>query len=304
MAGLKELRTHLSAVKSTKKMTTAMKLVAAAKLKKASSAIEINKPYAMLIEHAVARVLLEYQKEKIKNPKVRHILPAVFQTKQNPQNYLLIVFSSERGLCGSYNQNVAKAAARRLRDLTGQGKSVSLVCYGKKAYDILKKNHKDKIIFHEPSFASGGIFYDEAVQMFDKLKAFISDGHTDVCEIVCSHSLSALHADISSIQVFPLLKEDIVVDDGLDHVGSAYFDYKDSQEDILQKASEKLVFNRIYEAMLSAQVAEQSARMAAMENATDNAKKMIEELTLKYNTLRQSAITTELTEIISGAEAI
>ena len=168
MAGLKELRTHLSAVKSTKKMTTAMKLVAAAKLKKASSAIEINKPYAMLIEHAVARVLLEYQKEKIKNPKVRHILPAVFQTKQNPQNYLLIVFSSERGLCGSYNQNVAKAAARRLRDLTGQGKSVSLVCYGKKAYDILKKNHKDKIIFHEPSFASGGIFYDEAVQMFDK----------------------------------------------------------------------------------------------------------------------------------------
>lgn len=304
MAGLKELRTHLTAVKSTKKITTAMKLVAAAKLKKASLALETNKPYATLIENAILRILLEYQKEQTVHPKVRHILPAAFMQKPNPKNYLLVVFSSERGLCGSYNQNVAKAALKRMTELENQNRSASLICYGKKAYDILKKNHRDKIIFHEASFAGGGIFYEEAVQMFSKIKEIMSEKHFDVCEIVCSRFISALRADISSRQIFPIERDQIALKDGLDHIDDAYFDYKESKEDILEQASEKWLLNRIFETMLSAQVSEQSARMTAMENATDNAKKMIDELTLKYNTLRQSAITTELIEIISGAEAI
>ncbi len=303
MAGLKELRTRLNAVRSTEKITTAMKLVATSKLKKATVALEKNKLYANLIENAVARVLLEYRKQE-ENKKIKHILPRLFYTKPNPQNYLLIVFSSERGLCGSYNQNVAKRAANRFRELKKSGKSVKMICYGKKAYDILKKNHKNDILYHEASFAGGGIFYDEAVQMLNKAKDLSSEKQFDVCEIVFSRFVSALQRELISMQIYPLDAGQIKTADDLDHIGEAYFDYKTSKEEVLEEASEKLLVNRVFAAMLNAEASEQSARMTAMDNATQNAADMIETLTLKYNTLRQSAITTELTEIISGAEAI
>lgn len=300
MAGLKELRTRLNAVKSTKKITTAMKLVAAAKLKKAVSALEKNSFYATLIKNAAARVLLEYQKEE-ELRKVKRILPSILQEAINPKSYLLVVFSSERGLCGAYNQNVARAAVRRIKELQKNGKNVKIVCYGKKAYDVLRKNHAELIVYHEASFASGGIFYGEAVQMLEKMLNLMQTESFDVCEVVHGRFESAGHHEMTSLQVYPLQLETMP---DIDHVGDAYFDYKPSKEDVLEAACHKLLLNNIYRAMLGAEASEQSARMLAMDNATQNAINMTQSLTLKYNTLRQSAITTELTEIISGAEAL
>jgi F-type H+-transporting ATPase subunit gamma len=303
MAGLKELRTRLNAVKSTKKITTAMKLVAAARLKKAVSALERNSAYALVLKNAVARVLLEYQKEE-REKKVRYILPSILKAVPNPQNYLLAVFSSERGLCGGYNQNVAKTAAQRIKELTKAGKNVCIVCYGKKAYDVLKKNYASLIVYHEASFASGGIFYQEAVQMLEKIMNFSKEKSFDVCEIVHGHFESAAHHEIISMRLYPLEAEKINKTPDLDCVGDAYFDYKPSKEEVIEQAAKKLLINNVYRAMLGAEASEQSARMLAMENATQNALNMTQTLTLKYNTLRQSAITTELNEIISGAEAL
>lgn len=303
MAGLKELRNRLSSVKSTEKITTAMKLVAASRLRKASVSLEKNAAYAKLIEDTVSRILTSYRKEEIEK-KVKHILPLIMCPIKNPKNYILLVFSSERGLCGSYNQNVAKAAVKRLSELQQQAKNVKLICYGKKAYNVLKKNYNDLIIYHEPSFAGGGIFYQEAVDMIQKIKNLLTQENFDVCEIVHSRFKTALSREIVSMQIYPLNAADIPFNENIDHIGSAYFDYKPSREQLLEQASEKLLVNRIFEAMLNAEASEQGARMMAMDNATQNAKEMISSLTLKYNTIRQSAITTELTEIISGAEAI
>ncbi len=303
MASLKELRNRLTSVKSTEKITTAMKLVAASRLRKAQTSLEKNKNYADLIQRAVARILVSYKKEETEK-KIKHILPPLFIEKPNPKNYVLVIFSSERGLCGSYNQNIAKAASKRVGELQKQNKDVKIVCYGKKAYDILKKNYADLIIHHEPSFASGGIFYEEAVLMIEKIMNLTKSSGCDVCEIVHSRFKSAVSRNIESMQLYPLKIEPQIMDNNLDHVGDAYFDYKPSREDILKGLSQKLLINRVFESMLNAEASEQGARMMAMDNATQNAKDMISTLTLKYNTIRQSAITTELTEIISGAEAI
>ncbi len=304
MAGLKELRKRLVSVYSTQKITTAMKLVAASRLRKAQSALENNKTYGNLIENTVKRILVSYQKDWIEK-KIQHTQPPILIQNENPQSYLLVVFSSERGLCGSYNQNVAKFVAHRFNLLKAQGKTIKLICYGKKAYDILKKDFAEHIIEHEPSFASGGIFYEEAIDMLKKIINNQAQMQFDVCEIVYSQFHSALTRKMLSEQIYPLnVTLDFSKDADLDHIGSAYFDYKPSREEILEVLANKLLDNRVFEAMLNAEASEQGARMTAMDNATQNAADMIDELTLKYNTLRQSAITTELNEIISGAEAL
>ena len=245
MAGLKELRNRLNSVKSTEKITTAMKLVAASRLRKATTSLEKNSDYTNLLENTVARILLSYRKEE-KEKKIRHILPPLFIGKQNPQNYVLIVFSSERGLCGNYNQTVAKTAVKRLNELKKQGKNIKIVCYGKKAYDILKKNHRELIVHHEASFASGGIFYSEAIEMIDKIIKLTKDGGFDVCEIIHSHFKSAANRKTGAWQLYPLQTQDFESDENLDHVADAYFDYKPSREEILDIAAQKLLINRLF----------------------------------------------------------
>ena len=303
MAGLKELRGRLASVKSTQKITTAMKLVAASRLRKAQTALEKNRGYSALLHNTITRILTSYKKEEIEK-KVTHILPSLFCNTSSPKTYILIVFSSERGLCGSYNQNVAKTVIKRIHELKKQKKDVKIVCYGKKAYDILKKNHQEMIVHHEASFAGGGIFYEEAADMIKKIVRLTKDGHFDVCEIVYSRFISAINRQLISEQIYPLNTNIFPFDENIDHVKNAYFDYKPSREKILESAAKKFLTNHVFEAMLSAEASEQSARMMAMDNATQNAQDMISDLTLEYNTLRQSAITTELNEIISGAEAI
>ena len=142
MAGLKELRTRIEAIKSTQKITSAMKMVAASRLRRVQNLVDKNQGYSENLRLSALRVLMEIkQEEREKN--IRYALPSLLQNKLKPQNYLLLVFSSDRGLCGAYNGNIIKKAANRIRDLQTKGKSVSIVCFGKKAFDGLKRLFAD-----------------------------------------------------------------------------------------------------------------------------------------------------------------
>lgn len=303
MSGLKELRRRLSSVKSTEKITTAMKLVASSRLSKAQAMLEKNKPYHELIAHTVGRILLSYQKDQAEKKKIPS-LPSMLTMPSTTDGYLLLVFSSDKGLCGGYNQNVAKKAIERINELKAEHKNFFLVCCGKKAYQILRKEYESSIVVHKPSFSGGGITFTEAREAVQIIFALLQKYHCSICEIIHSRYQNAVTRKFIAEQVVPIKKESIPMTDDLDHVGNAYFDFKPSREEILIQSLEMLLTNRIFEAMLHAEASEEGARMMAMDNATDNAQDMIKNLTLKYNTIRQSLITTELTEIISGAEAL
>lgn len=303
MAGLKELRNRLQSIKSTGKITMAMKLVSASKLRKAQQVLEKNKLYLGMLYTAVKRILASVKEDEI-DKKIKIELPVAFQTIQNPNRYLLFVFSADRGLCGSYNQNVAKAAAERIRTLQNENKTVEVVCYGKKAYDILKKKYALLITAHFEAVGTGGALLEKTSEIAKYAQGKMQD--FDVFEVIHSKFQSALSREMTAEQIYPF-DENVfkfaLEDENLTHVGSAYYDYKPGRMEILKALTTVLFSGKIYAAVLNAEASEQGARMAAMDNASNNAKDMISTLTLKYNTIRQSAITTELNEIISGAEA-
>ena len=306
MAGLKELRNRLESIKSTQKITSAMKMVASSRLRKAQIMVEKSEPYSKIINTTVKRILASIKEEE-KTKNIRYVLPSVLQQKPNAKHYLLFTFASDRGLCGSYNQNVAKATISRIKELIGLGKTVKVVCYGKKIYDALKKNYADLILEHHESVSANGLFYYEAIDIGKIIGQCCNDGTCDVCELVYSHFHSALSREMVVKQVYPLEEKYSQVsdeDNELLKAGDAYYDYEPDRLKLLDVLLPKLVVDNIFTGMVNSQASEQGARMTAMDNATKSAKDMIDALTLKYNSIRQSAITTELNEIISGAEAL
>lgn len=306
MAGLKELRNRLESVKSTEKITSAMKLVAASRLRKADLALNRSAYYSEMIKTTIKRIMADIALEETEK-KVKFRLPELLLPRPNAKNYLLFVFSSDRGLCGSYNQNVGKAAASRIKELEAAGKNVKIICYGKKAYAMLKKQYGNNVLEVNDAVAAKGLSFDEAAELGKKIGNCCNNGMCDVCEIVYSTYHSAISREMKSMQIYPLKENSLEVtaeDKQLLYVGDAYYDYYPDRFAMLDALLPKLIVNLIFTAMANSQASEQGARMAAMDNATRNAKDMISELTLKYNGIRQSAITTELTEIISGAEAL
>ncbi len=306
MAGLKELRNRLESIKSTQKITSAMKMIAASRLRKAQIMVEKSHPYSEMLNITVKRILASIKEEETaKN--IRYILPSVVYQKPDAKNYLLFVFSSDRGLCGSYNQNVYKATVKRIKQLQQQNKNIKIICYGKKAYNGLKREYADLILSNYESVSANGLFYREAIDLGKLIGKYRDDGMCDVCEIIHSHFYSALSREMVAKQVYPLEEKYTQISDEdkeLLKVGNAYYEFLPDKLKLLEVLLPKLVVDNIFTAMVNSQASEQGARMTAMDNATRNAKDMISNLTLKYNSIRQSAITTELTEIISGAEAL
>ena len=306
MAALKELRNRLESIKSTQKITSAMKMVAASKLRKAETMLERNRPYSEALTVSLKRTLAAIRAEEAEK-KITYLPPALLRQKLNAQKFLLLVFSSDRGLCGSYNHNIAKTAAARIRELTAEGKDVNVVCYGKKAFNILKKQYGSIIIENFAGAGTEGLSYTEALAVNDKIMNFMQENDYDVCEIVYSRFHSALSREIKARQIYPIAPETVELtedDYNLLRVDNAYYDYYPDKITLLEKLLPLWAENSIFAAVLNAQASEQGARMASMDNATRNASDIISNLTLKYNSIRQSAITTELTEIISGAEAL
>lgn len=306
MAGLKELRTRISTVKSTSKITSAMKMVAAARLRRSQGLIGKSEFYNHNLLSCANRVVYELrQEEKATGQMV--VWPQMMRENPNAKNYLLLVFTSDRGLCGSYNAGVAKEAARRIEELKAEGKNVSIYCVGKKGRDILKNRYGDLIIKTKEGVAAKGAKYYEASDIgYDILDAYHQEKF-DVCEVIVSRFKSAISREIVVEQILPLKIEEFEYNKlhvPTNVVRGSFYEYEPNKMALLEGMLPLIFRGVIFKAVVHSQASEHGARMTSMDNATRNASDMINKLTIKYNRIRQSAITTELTEIISGAEAL
>ncbi len=306
MAGLKELRTRIESIKSTQKITSAMKMVAAARLRRAQGLIAKSEPYNHALWNSAARVLADLREQEQKD-KVSYVYPKLMRGTGSDNVVVLLVFTSNRGLCGSYNAKVAKEAARRTAELIEAGKTVRLICIGKKGKDILKRKYSDLIIDSYEDMAKKGARYDEASELAYKIIAAFDNGELDVCEMVYAKFHSAINVEPVVRKLLPVdVDSNVFLSEHMPErlIDGAAYDYEPERLVYLADLLPLIAKDEMFQALIESQASEQGSRMSSMDNATRNAKEMISKLTLKYNRIRQTAITTELTEIIAGAEAL
>jgi F-type H+-transporting ATPase subunit gamma len=221
------------------------------------------------------------------------------------KDYLLIVFSSDRGLAGSFNYTVAKAAIQRIDELEAEGINVKVICIGKKAYDIIRRTHEKNIDEYRDDLGKKGADYKEMKSFGFKILNRFNGRDIDVVEVITSKFISAINREVVPRQVLPIIltkPEEFEQDPSM--VDNAAYEYESDKMTMLTETLALLFRAFIFQAMVHSQASEHSARMTSMDNATRNAQDIIKNLTLKYNGIRQSAITTELIEIIAGAEAV
>ena len=302
MAGLKELRTRIESIKSTQKITSAMKMVAAARLRRAQELLARSQTYADSLTTIAGRVYRS-MKEEEERLNVSFIYPKLMMPKAQVNKYLLVAFSSDRGLCGSYNASVIKETIRRLQELRGQGKEVRILCIGKKVGDVLRHRYPEAVSDVLTGIAAKVARNEEVENVFEPVMGYFITGEFDACELVYTRFHSAINREVVSEPFLPVALET----EGSrfeDKAGDAFYDYDAEKQKILADLLPLLIVSRAFQALVNSQAAEHGARMTSMDNATRNAKDMISRLTLRYNRIRQTAITTELVEIIAGAEAL
>ena len=303
MAGLKELRTRIETIKSTQKITSAMKMVAASSLRKAQGLIASSVPYRENILSPLENVVSEFRTLEQNGTFVKW--PRMIAGSENDLTYLLLVFTSYRGLCGNFNASVAKVAARRIEELQNAGKEVKVACIGRKGYSILKRRYAANIVRDIDGIAKKGARYDESAVIANYAYDDFMMRNIDVCEAVYSEFHSAINREIVVKQLLPLrFSERAEAGTEPVLVNGAAYEYEPYKMEVLGQSLPLLYKASVFEAIIHSQASEHGARMTSMDNATRNAKDMISRLTLKYNQMRQTNITTELIEIIAGAEAL
>lgn len=293
MANLKDLRVRIKSVKSTKKITSAMKMIAAAKLKKAEEAAQASRPYA----DEMMRVLARLAQNQGEMKQVSRLLTGTGKT----QRHVIVVVSSNRGLCGGFNAHVVRLAKQLVRNLESNGKDYEFVLVGRKATDMLKREFADKISKKYVNITTPRFFDAEAIA--DDLISRFEAGAFDVCHLLYNKFESALSQVPSVKQLIPVEVNAEVLRDHPQVVNSIY-EYEPSQERVFNTLLKRNVRVQVFKCMLESAASEHGARMAAMDGATRNANDMIHKLNLTYNRTRQAVITKELIEIISGAEAL
>lgn len=286
-----------------------MKMVAASRLRRVQILVDKNQGYSQNLRHSALRVMTEIENEE-KAKGVKYVRPLMLRTAQNPQHYKLYVISSDRGLCGAYNSNIAKKASMRVHELLQKGKYVDVECIGKKAYDVLRRTFTDT----NANIKLGGeklkslSYAEQAKFMVMEILRQFKAKEFDVCEFVFARFNSAISRTFVCEQVCPMdLNTEHLNDEELQMInrsGQAFYEYLPDKLTVLENILPILFDNDLFKIIVNSAASEHGARMTSMDSATRNAKNMISELTLKYNSLRQSAITTELIEIIAGAEAI
>ena len=299
MPSLRDYRDRIASVKSTRKITSAMKMVAASKLKKAQDQAEASQPYAQSMADMMARVA--------KNVVISDASSKLLVGTGSDQKHLLVVVTADRGLCGGFNTNLVKETMAKIRELTNEGKDVSLVCVGRKGRDALRRIYASKIM---ESFI--GILGASKVEFADanKVTEFVLEkfdaGEFDVCHLVYNEFVSVLTQTPQVQQLIPFaLPESEEGEEEQPEEGQiSPYDFEPEEEQILNALLPRNIGVQIFRALLDSAAGEQAARMTAMDNATRNAGEMINDLTLAYNRARQAYITKELIEIISGAEAL
>lgn len=302
MAGLKELRTRIGSIKSTQKITSAMKMVAAARLRRAQDVLSRSQHYSEDLLTVAGRLYREMKNDE-QNSNIRYMFPRIVLPAVNPEQYLLVVFSSDRGLCGSYNAYIIRETMRRIKALRQEGKQVKVMCIGKKAGDALRLRMPDVEFEVMSGIAAKGADFKELQVIAERILQAYTEKAFDVCEVIYTQFKSAINREVVVQQFLPYLID--TDDERFDNkADGAFYDYDAPKPKILIDVLLLLLTSVFFQDLLNAQASEHGARMTSMDNATRNADDMIAKLTLKYNRLRQTAITTELIEIISGAEAL
>ncbi len=296
MPSLKDIKTQINSVGSTKKITSAMKMVAASKLRRSQEKAEAARPYSSRLEEMLSSLASSAASGE-------GIIKLLTGTG-NDQNYILVPVSADRGLCGGFNSSINRETFKLVKSLESNGKKVQLMPVGKKSRDFFNRVMKDQIIesFVDLNVSSTG--YESALNISNKLQELYFEGKFDKCILVFNKFKSAISQEVTQQQLIPLDVSNSEKEEEKENSSNAIYDYEPDEETILKDLLPKNVSIQIFKVLLESDAGEQGARMAAMDNATRNAGEMIDSLTLKYNRTRQAFITKELIEIISGAESI
>jgi F-type H+-transporting ATPase subunit gamma len=289
MPNLSDLKNRIASVKSTRKITKAMQMVASAKLRRAPAAAQAGRPYAERFNSVMAGLAASVGSSEGG--------PKLLTGTGFDQTHLLVVMTAERGLCGGFNSNIVKLARMAGKKLLAEGKTVKVLTVGKKGRESLKREFADMLVDHVDLSDVKRIGYDNAAAIAHNVLSRFDAGEFDVAKIFFSEFGSIVNQVPTELQVIPA-KFKSTIEEG------TVYDYEPSQEGILAELLPRAVSTQIFTALLENAASEQGARMSAMDNATRNAGEMIDKLTIKYNRSRQAKITNELIEIISGAEAL
>ncbi|MEM1159676.1 MAG: F0F1 ATP synthase subunit gamma [Pseudomonadota bacterium] len=289
MPSLKDLKNRIESVKSTRKITSAMKMVAAAKLRRAQEAAEAARPYAERMEVVLGNLS--------KAAKGSPTAPKLLAGTGADQTHMVIVATSERGLCGGFNSQIVRQARQDIDRLTREGKTVKILTVGKKGREQLKRDYESLMVDHVDLSAVKTIGYENAAEIAQDILSRFDADEFDVATLYFNKFESVLTQVPTPLQLIPAVFED----DGSE--GTIY-EYEPDEEEILADLLPRNLATQVFRGLLENAASEQGSRMTAMDNATRNAGEMIDKLTIQFNRSRQAAITNELIEIISGAEAL
>lgn len=292
MASLKALRARITSVKSTRKITQAMKMVAAAKLRRAQSQAEAARPYA----ERMARMLASLTASVAGNPDA----PRMLVGTGADQVHLLVVITGDRGLAGAFNTNVGRFARTRIRELEAAGKTVKVLAVGRKGATYLKREFANRFVGEISLAGKKRVGFEDAQDIAIRITAMLEAGEFDVCTLVYNQFRSVISQVASAQQLIPAQ----LAEAGAPAESQVQYEYEPSEEEILATLLPQNLAIQIYRALLDNAAGFFGSQMTAMDNATRNAGEMINKLTLNYNRTRQANITRELIEIISGAEAV
>jgi F-type H+-transporting ATPase subunit gamma len=291
MPSLKDLRNRIAATKATQKITKAMQMVAASKLRRAQAAAEAARPYAESMEKVLGNIAATVS-EPASAPK---LLGGTGADKV----HLLVVCTAERGLCGPFNSAIVRLARERALALMNEGKEVKFLCVGRKGYDQLRRLFERQIVETVELRGVRAIGFEHAERIGEKIIALYEQGAFDVCTLFFSRFKSVIAQIPTALQVIPPVFPEKKTD-----ASDIFYEYEPDELDILAELLPRNISVQVFRALLENAASEQGARMSAMDNATRNAGEMIRKQTLRYNRTRQAMITKELIEIISGAEAL
>ena len=291
MASLDDLKKRIASVKSTQKITKAMKMVAAAKLRRAQDSAEKGRPYSEKMNNIILNLS--------RGISDKENAPKLLSGTGNDNVHLCIIMTSDRGLCGGFNSNIIKKAKSYFSKILNEGKELKIITVGSKGNDQLKRMYGDKIIENISFKESKNANYFDA----DKVRKVVIDkfenSEFDICTIFYNQFKNVITQIPQAQQIIPLNSED-----SEEKTSEESYEFEPDEDEILSNLLPKNISTQIFKAMLENSASEQGSRMSAMDNATRNAGEMVDKLTIKYNRSRQAAITKELIEIISGAESL
>lgn len=289
MPSLKDLKNRISSVKSTQKITSAMKMVAAAKLRRAQDQALASRPYTSLMDKIVSKISSKASGTSID----------LLTGKPENKTQLLVVFSADRGLCGGFNGSITRSVKKEINDLQKNNVNVKLLMVGKKSADSLNREYGNLFIDKiegksaKPNYADAEVLATKIIDLFE-------NGDFGVCRVIYNKFVSAIAQEVTFKSLIPA---EIQINEEDKDTGSIY-DFEPSEEEILTDLLPRNLATQLFSSQIESTASELAARMTAMDNATRNAGEMIDKLTLQYNRTRQAVITSELIEIISGAEAL